>query len=141
MTWEDHIRENEIVITADIAKTRSRRTIEMSFFPALHKELAPYRGRAGSILPRVYNEQRPSTRRLDKLRSKIEAKAGLTPWKPGWLRHSFISYFCALTNDEKLTSRLAGNSPDVMHKNYKAIKTDSGASVNKEAAERYFAVL
>src|SRR5262249_40026900 len=66
LEWED-IRENEIVIKAAKAKTRSRRVVEI--LPNLREFLAPYRGKHGSVLP-VATEQKtkgqPSAKRLER---------------------------------------------------------------------------
>jgi integrase len=131
LEWKD-IHDNEIVVTAGKAKTRSRRIVDIQ--PNLKTFLAPYQGKHGSVLP-VVTEQgtkgQPSRKRLERLRMKIEKEAGLVPWKNNCLRHSFISYLYAETNDEKFSASQAGNSPEMVHKHYRAL-------VTREEAEKFW---
>jgi integrase len=122
LNWED-IKEHEIVISARIAKTRSRRII--SIRPALAAFLTE-RG-TGSLLPRIYSARRPSVRRLDFLRARAEKKAGLHPWPRNACRHSFISYALAIDKDQNKIALESGNTPDVIHTNYRALVTREAA--------------
>ena len=126
LNWDD-IKESEIVISARIAKTRSRRIIPIR--PALAAFLTE-RG-TGSVLPRIYSARRPSVRRLDFLRAQAEKQAGLYPWPRNALRHSFISYALAIDHDENRIALESGNTPDVIHTNYRAL-------VTREEAKRFW---
>jgi integrase len=53
--------------------------------------------------------------------------------KQNALRHSFCSYHLALHRNAAMTSEIAGNSPQMLNKHYKAL-------VSKTAAEQWFAI-
>jgi hypothetical protein len=55
------------------------------------------------------------------------------PARRNGLRHGFVSYHFALNVNENLTAAEAGNSPQMVHKNYKGLAT-------KAEAEKWFAV-
>jgi integrase len=133
LDWSE-IKEDEIIVTAGKAKTRSRRVVTIK--PNLKALLAPYRRESGSLLPLSHSNKsngRHSSRRLISLRQSVQEKADLTPWPTNCLRHSYISYAYALTNDDKYVSAQAGNSSEMVHRNYKALTT-------KGEAEKYFAI-
>jgi integrase len=122
LSWEN-ILEKQIVVAAGKAKTRARRIVDIR--PNLQTWLQPYQGRQGPLVP--------SKKRLERLRTITEKAAVLVPWKSNCLRHSFISYLYAATDDANFTSAQAGNSPEIVFKHYRAL-------VTKGEAERFWAL-
>ena len=53
--------------------------------------------------------------------SKIAEKSGIRPWPHNVLRHSFGSYFYALTKNENTVAAEMGNSPQVVFRHYRAL--------------------
>jgi integrase len=111
LDWSE-IRDDHIVLKKGKAKTRSRRLVPIQ--PNLRAWLAPYRREAGPVVPLVS---------IGKQIVKLAKDAGVT-WKHNALRHSFISYRLAATNDENRVAAEAGNSPQMIHQNYRQLVTE-----------------
>jgi integrase len=127
--WADVWRvPGHIEVTAAKSKTRQRRLVEMC--PALSAWLEPFRtftsGRVCSITAAsaeiLWQQQF----------LELCAKAGVTRKKNG-LRHAFCSFHFAGHANENLTAAQAGNSPAMIHSNYKGLAT-------RQEAEAWFAV-
>ena len=119
LKWSD-IHADTIVISREVSKTNKSRVVDI--VPALAAFLAPYRGRTGSILPRVGKDQHPSKNRLNQtLRPKVEKAAGIASWDQNCLRHSFISYLLVVTENINAVAYQAGNSPEIIERDYKAL--------------------
>ena len=112
-----------ITVAAEKAKTRSRRLVPV--LPNLAQWLAGYSRKKGKVwkgTPKTLREARAAT-----------VKAAGVTWKDNGLRHSFISYRLADTQDAAAVALEAGNSPNVVFKHYREL-------VRPEAARAWFAV-
>jgi len=123
LEWQDiDLVSGYITIQGRKAKTRQRRLIRIQ--PNLAAWLALMKQPEGHVI----NLKRP-----DKTTYEVCAKqAGIT-WKRNGLRHSFISYRLAATNDENLVSSEAGNSPAMVYRNYRQL-------VRPELATEWFSI-
>lgn len=124
LTWQDVFgRAGHIEVKASKSKTRSRRLIPIC--PALASWLESLRSSEGKVWPKGY----------DMLHEDFKALRGdlKIPDRRNGLRHAFISAHYAAHSDEGLTAKVAGNSPDMIHKHYKAL-------MEKEDGEAWFAV-
>ena len=116
-----------ITITPEMAKKRSQRHVDMQ--PALLEWLAPHREKLTNGAPVV---DKSIFRFRDNMASLRDA-AGIAEWPDNGLRHSFGSYHFAMFDDENRTAKQMGNSPDMVHRHYKAL-------VTKTEAERFWAL-
>ncbi len=124
LTFEDVFRRPvHIEINAVKSKTRSRRLIPIC--PALAQWLKPYRARTGPVWSKSYDRFHEM---FGELRDELKI-----PNRRNGLRHSFITAHFAAFSDEGLTAAQAGNSPAIVHKNYKELMT-------KADGEAWFAV-
>ena len=112
-----------IAIGADVAKKRSRRSVDIC--PALFSFLEPLKDKLASGQVEIIG---PTFRRN---RNELVEAAGLSEWKGNGLRHSFGTYHLASFRDDSETANQMGNSIEMVHKHYKAVAT-------KEQAQRFW---
>lgn len=111
LSWSDiDLAAGYIEIKAKNAKTRQRRLIRIQ--PNLAAWLATLIKPSGP----VSDLERP-----EKTVQQIYAEKAKVSWKRNGLRHSYISYRMAATNDENMVSSEAGNSPAIVFKNYRQL--------------------
>ena len=123
LTWDKvSLLEGHIDISASVAKTASRRLVEIT--PNLRAWLELDAKQSGPVapLPAAYRYE------LDGYREAIGFE-----WKNNGPRHTFISCLMALRADAAYVANQAGNSPAVVHKHYKAL-------VTKREADAYFRI-
>lgn len=114
LTWEEIWGvPGHIEVNAAKAKTRSRRLVEMC--PALHQWLTPYEDSKGEVWTMGYKKFHEQFRQLQQS-TKIRARRN-------GLRRGFVSAHLALYSNEGRTAQQAGNSPDIVHRNYKGLWT------------------
>lgn len=122
LDWSDiDLKRRLVFVSAAKAKTRSRRLSPLSDNCAAW--LTPG---AGPLYPH-------KARGLEWDLVQALAKSGVTSRQNG-LRHSFLSYRLALTENESAVALAAGTSPAMLFRNYRSIAT-------KEDAARYFAIV
>jgi site-specific recombinase XerD len=138
LEWSDiHLAERFIVVSADNAKTASRRIVPLH--DNLGAWLAPYAERNGKVW-RLGNEVFYKRQQSIAAATAVEADAekGIkaekaTEWKANALRHSYASYRFAQTNDAGRVAGECGNSAAVIHGHYREL-------VKPVDAERWFNV-
>jgi integrase len=135
--------EKIITVDADIAKTGSRRVVDIP--DCALKWLSPYAKDRGKVMPsefrilfdrvRVRAGFRPSfgERRDASLQTLLQGKPKLQPWPANGLRHSAISYRLARCKDIGQVATIAGNSPSIIKSHYLEL-------VKPSAAEAYFKI-
>jgi integrase len=134
LSWEDtHRVPGHIEISSGKSKTRQRRLVEI--VPALAQWLEPFKELTGKIWT---GHEVTFQQHLCDLcdNAKYETKPGhkaTVKRKHNGLRHAFCTYHFAAHGNENLTAQQAGNSPAMVHSNYKGLTT-------KREGEAWFAV-
>ena len=109
--------EPYLIVNADQAKTRSRRLVPIS--DNLAKWLAPYQKETGRVWQHGHDYFYESQR-------AVALKANVK-WKQNALRHSFISYRMAILKNANQVALEAGNSPEIIFRNYLELVTPAEA--------------
>jgi integrase len=115
------------------AKTASRRLVPIQ--DNLKRWLKPYRKASGHICDYVN-----TSNQIDKLAAVVDKKlkekdsTAVFAWKRNALRHSYISYRVAETQDVAKVSLEAGNSPQMIFQHYREL-------VRPEAAKAWFGLM
>jgi integrase len=119
LTWSDLERRKGFVeVGASKAKTAARRLIPVA--PCLDQWLA--------MAPRNGDKVWPGTKWVYHHALNNTAKLAGIGWKTNALRHSFVSYRLAATQDVAKVALEAGNSPAMIFKHYRELATDAEAA-------------
>ena len=131
LTWQDiDLARGHIKASGRKRGTPSRRFVPLT--DNLRQWLAPYAKRTGL----VWMKSEANRRRAEDLFSDAQAataEAAKVAWKKNALRHSFISYRVADSENTNAVALEAGNSPATIFKHYREL-------VTKGEAKAWFAV-
>lgn len=116
LDWNDvKLGERVIVVGAEKAKTATRRVVPISENCALW--LTRHANKEGPVSPAPYDKELGN--RFERASVRVGVK-----WVKNGLRHSFCSYRLAVTHDPAHVATEAGNSPNMVHRHYKALVTE-----------------
>lgn len=141
MNWEDIDWNSNLILVhskrVGTGKVRAQndRTIPMT--ENLKSWLSPFRTFQGNILKslsvkNIYED-------LDKIVGVIRRNNTDFQWKPNANRHSFATYYLALTGDASQTALACGHNPSMLLRRYKTIMVN-GRTVTREMAKEYFSL-
>ncbi len=123
LEWREiSLERGHVEITADNAKTASRRLVPIC--PALAAWLEPFSRMRGKVFT--------STREAERLVEWAGKQIGR--WPKNCLRHSFVSYRVAQSQDVARTALEAGNSPAIIFSNYRELVTQADG-------EKWFSIM
>ncbi len=119
LEWQDiDFAQAHVVVEARKSKTASRRIVPLPENAAAW--LAPYRERTGKVWELSPHSFIPAR--------VAEARTAKVKWRSNALRHSFISYRVAQTQNVNQTALESGNSAQVIFSNYRQLATPAQAA-------------
>lgn len=119
LNWEDvSLTHQLITISEGAAKTAARRHVPLC--PALAEWLAPLHKGTGKVSAgkNLLRDDFVKARRM----------AGGTKWPHNAMRHSCTSAWCAIEHDIARVAGWCGNSPTIIHRDYRALLTADEAT-------------
>ena len=123
LDWKNvNFERGYIEVRAETCKTRARRLVPIS--DNLRAWLKPFAMPSGPVVP---------YRGVANVHARIAVRAGVE-WKKNALRHSFVSYRLALTNDGAKTALEAGHDQGILFRHYREV-------VTPELAAQWFAIM
>lgn len=146
MSWEDiDWSSNLILIKGKLvggAKTRANNDRAIAMTANVKSWLIPFRTYKGNILKSlgVDDINKDIYNAINEVIYKIQKEKPLFSWKKNANRHSFATYYLAMTGDASTTALAMGNSPTMLLRRYKSIQVE-GKTVTRAMAEAYFAIL
>jgi hypothetical protein len=102
---------------------------------ALKEWISPFSQKSGPIIKAEFRKRQETARNAAGFTPAREGQLAdtLKPWPSNGLRHSFVSYRLAATNDAAKTALESGHSQEILHAHYKEL-------VRPEAAADFFAI-
>lgn len=146
MSWEDiDWSSNLILVKGKLvggSKSRNSNDRAIAMTANLKAWLIPFRTYKGNILKSlgIADVNKDIYHALNEVINKIQKEKPLFTWKQNANRHSFGTYYLAMTGDASTTALAMGNSPTMLLRRYKTIQVD-GKTVTRAMAEKYFAIL
>ena len=127
LDWSEvNLTERHIEIKASKAKTAARRLAPIT--DNLATWLTPYAKPFGKLTPfdSWWNQISKLADRVNELRVERN-QTGKFRWKHNGLRHSFCSYRLAAIKNAAQVALEAGNSPQIIFRNYRQLVTEAQA--------------
>lgn len=127
LTWDSvDLKARTVTIQGGAAKMRKRRVVEISKNAA--ELLAPHALRQTPIHGLNWRRDFDAVKRRAGYGGRAGGSETVKPWGPDIMRHTGVSHHFAFHKHEGKTAEWAGNSPDMIHRHYKGLVTDSEAA-------------
>jgi Integrase len=124
LTWDDiRWQHGDIELKKGKAKTANRRLVPL--LPPLRAWLEPFRKKAGPVIEGIRDEFDLAKQFRKAADAIVDAEGKpLVKLVHNGLRHSFITYRLAVVKSAAEVSLEAGNSPSVIFKHYRELRTE-----------------